>query len=130
MSDAKEFVADGSTWRAQIDKETWLELSSQCERVVDSFGSVGPILEFAQQKSEVEQLRCLMVVKRISTEGFQALKKFAQLWADLNMQVFRDGMQSNSECFEDLLEAARQNPIPETRLRGNAGKDKKSHEDG
>jgi transcriptional regulator with XRE-family HTH domain len=100
-----------------IDWDTWLELSKLCERVVDSFGVIGPILELAKDKSEVEQLRHLGAIRERSNEGHLALTQFAKLWACLDEQIFKEEQQSSPTSFEALRQAALPNPIPERRPR-------------
>ena len=108
-----------------IGLDTWLELSRLCERVVDSYGVIGPILELAKGKSEMEQLRHLMAIKTSFNEGHLALSQFANLWARLDGEIFEAEQQSSPKSFDPLLQAAPQNPIPEKRLRWREYKSRK-----
>jgi hypothetical protein len=106
MNDRNDSKADDSPWSAQIDRETWLELTALCERVVDTLGLVGPVLELAQDKSEAEQLRHLRAIKKLSQQGHRALKLFAFHWAALHEQIQKERMKDNQEAFDDIILAA------------------------
>jgi hypothetical protein len=99
MSEPNNSLLDDNASRIQIEKDTWLELTRLCERIVDSFGLIGPMLELAKDKSDGEQLKSLVAIRNISTEGYAALKEFALLWARLDEQAHRDGIRF---CPEDL----------------------------
>jgi transcriptional regulator with XRE-family HTH domain len=108
-----------------IDRETWLELSRLSERIIDSFGLIGPILQLAKDKCEVEQLRHLGAIKEIFHEGHLALTQFANLWSRLDEQIFEEEQQSSPKNFDPVPQAALQNPIPERRLRWSEYKSRK-----
>jgi hypothetical protein len=122
MNDANKMELANSILSIQIDGDTWLQLSALCDRLLGSLGLVGPILELAQVKSETEQVRHLCAIKDRALNGQAALKQFARLWADLAEQVIKDRIPPGAGNFEDILEAARENPIQEVRLRWSAGK--------
>jgi transcriptional regulator with XRE-family HTH domain len=121
--DLPKLATPGSTHA--IDWDAWLELTRLCERIIDSYGVIGPILELAKDKSEVEQLRHLGAIREIVNDGHLALTQFANLWSRLDGQIFEEGQQSRPKSFEPLLQAALQNPIPERRLRWSEYKGKK-----
>ena len=116
MRDSNDLKADASPWSAQINRETWLELTALCERVVDTLGLVGPVLELAQDKSEAEQLRHLRAIKKLSQQGHQALKLFAFHWAALHEQIQKERLKDNQEVFDDITLAAQKmsehEPLP------------------
>ena len=116
MSDDNNSLPVEKAGGVQIEKDTWLELTRLCERVIDSFGVIGPMLELAKDKSDAEQLKSLLAIKDISTEGHAALKEFAVLWARLDEQAYKQGIRFYREDLEDLRQEARWNPVPEMRL--------------
>jgi hypothetical protein len=93
----------GETQRAQIDRNTWLKLSTQFERVVKSLGLVGHLSEFSEDGSPEEQARCRMVISALSKEGHLALRKFVKLWAILNEQVMEDQGPDTHKDFDGHL---------------------------
>ena len=107
MSDPKESNTDHKIWQANIDRGSWLQLLNLCEQIVETLGLVGPIIGLAKNKSDREQVRCLMAIKEISDPGYLALKKFAALWTSLNEQIMKDAAQYSSENFDDILNEAR-----------------------
>jgi hypothetical protein len=107
VSDSKQSNTDHEIWQANIDRDSWMQLLYLCERIVETLGLVGPILELAKNKSEREQMRCLMAIKNMSVEGYLALKKFAEIWTSLNQQIMKDAAQHSSENFDDILHEAR-----------------------
>jgi transcriptional regulator with XRE-family HTH domain len=108
-----------------IDWDAWLKLSRLCERIVDSFGLIGPVLDLAKDKSEVEQVKHLVAIKEMLNEGHLALTQFANLWARLDGQIFKEKQQSSPKSFVALPQAALQNPLPERRLRRSEYKSRK-----
>jgi hypothetical protein len=124
MTDANNSLPVDKAGGVQIDKDTWLELTRLCESIVDSFGVIGPMLELAKDKSDAEQLKSLLAIKNISTEGHAALKEFAVLWARLDEQAYKEGIRFCVEDIEDLRQEARCNPVPEMRLEQWAGKNR------
>jgi hypothetical protein len=107
MSDPKESNTNHKIWHANIDRGSWLQLLNLCEQIVETLGLVGPIIGLAKNKSDREQVRCLMAIKDISDAGYLALKKFAALWTSLNEQIMKDAAQYSSENFDDILHEAR-----------------------
>ena len=115
MSHANKTTENARIWRAQIDKATWLDLTRLCERIVDSFGLIGPISELGMEKSDAKRLKSLIAIRDITAEGHAALKAFAVLWARLDEQAYRGGVQFCPRELEELRQEARRSPIPETR---------------
>jgi hypothetical protein len=124
MSDDNNSLPVDKAGRLQIEKDSWLELTRLCERVIDSFGVIGPMLELAKDKSDAEKLKSLLAIKEISTEGHAALKEFAVLWARLDEQAYTEGIRFCPEDLEDLRQEARLNPVLEMRLEQWAGKNR------
>jgi hypothetical protein len=107
MNNFKQSSTDRRIWQASIDRGSWLQLLNLCEQIVETLGLVGPIIALSKDKSEREQLRCLMAIKDMSVDGHLALKKFAELWTSLNEQFMKDAEQYSSENFDDILHEAR-----------------------
>jgi hypothetical protein len=128
MSDTNSSRLDDHALRVQIEKNTWLELTKLCERIVDSFGVIGPKLDLAKDKSDAEKLESIVAIKEISTKGHAALKEFAVLWARLDEQAYKQGIRICPEDLEDLRQEARWNPIPELGLEQSPGKNKRGPE--
>jgi hypothetical protein len=122
MKEGEKLDINNNSWTIQIDADTWLHLSTLCDRLVGSLGLVGPILELAKVKSETEQLRHLNAIKDRALSGQATLKQFARLWPDLAEQVGKGGMTLGAGNFEDIFETARENPIQEGRLGWSAEK--------
>jgi hypothetical protein len=106
MRDSNQSNTDRKIWQAHIDRDSWLQLLNLCERIVETLGLVGPIIALAKDKSEREQVRCLMAIKNMSVDGHLALKKFAEIWTNLNEQIMKDAAQYSSENFDDILHEA------------------------
>jgi hypothetical protein len=107
MSNSKQSSTDHKIWQANIDRGSWLQLLSLCEQIVNTLGLVGPIIALAKDKSEREQVRCLMAIREMSVDGYVALKKFAEVWTSLNEQIMKDAAEYSSENFDDILDEAR-----------------------
>jgi hypothetical protein len=124
MTDANNSQPVDKAGRVQIERDTWLELTRLSERVIDSFGGIGHMLELAKDKSDAEKLESLVAIKEITTEGHAALKEFALLWARLDEQAYKEGIRFCLEDVEDLRQEARLNPVPEMRLEQWAGENR------
>jgi hypothetical protein len=112
------------TFTARINCDTWTQPSILHTRIIRTLGLIEPMLELSEEKGLVELLRRLSAIRELSQNGHSALVKFFRLWVDLEDQVW--GVEKrNPEVFEDILAEARQNPIPEIRLRWRAGESKR-----
>jgi hypothetical protein len=129
MSDSKQSNTDGKIWQANIDRGSWLQLLSLCEQIVETLGLVGPIIALAKDKSEGEQVRCLMAIKEISVDGHLALKKFAEIWTSVNEQIMKDARQYSSENFDDILHEARKLQLSSAWASGFSVGSKGNHQD-
>jgi hypothetical protein len=116
MINANRSARENKVCHAQVDRDTWQQLSGLCTRIVGTFGLIEPILDLAKDKGDEEQLRRLRLIKFLSQTGHRALKQFARLWTEMDEQFRRDELQNNAGEFDDILQEARQNPIPETPL--------------
>lgn len=122
MRSANNLALVGKTQRAQIDRNTWLGLSVQCERIVKSLGLADYLLEFSEDGSQDEQARCRVVIKALSKEGHLALRKFVKLWANLNEQVMEDQGSNTRKDFDGHLRRSYRDPLPKTQRVLNTGK--------
>ena len=103
-----------------IDRTTLLELLSLCNRTLDTFGLIAPMLKLAREEHELDHLCNLSVAEVLSLEGNEALEKFGDRCMILCLGR-ADQHQVAPDSPAKLRQAALQNPVPETRLqwRGN-----------
>jgi hypothetical protein len=107
MNNFKQSSTGHRIRQASIDRGSWLQLLNLCEQIVETLGLVGPIIALAKDKSEREQVRCLMAIRDMSVDGHLALKQFTELWTSLNEQFMKDAALYSSENFDDILHEAR-----------------------
>jgi hypothetical protein len=103
----------GTNWQTHIDGNTWQELTLLFERVVDTLGTIAPVLELAKNKKTAEEkMRHLRAVADLAFRGQRALKAFSQRWATVQEENLKIQESNNLEDFADILRAAQQIPSP------------------
>jgi hypothetical protein len=122
MRSADNLALVGKTQRAQIDRNSWIKLSTQFERVVKSLGLVGHLSELSEAGSQEERARCRVLVSALSKEGHLALRKFVKLWANLNEQVMEEQGPNTRKDFDRHFGRAYRDPLPKTQRMLNMGK--------
>ena len=96
-------------WQAQIDQETWMELTRSFERVVDTLGMIAPVLELSKDKSEHEKSRYFRAVTDLAFNGHRALRAFSQRWAVVQEGNLKGWSTKDSVDFSDIYPCAHQN---------------------
>jgi hypothetical protein len=97
--------------QVQIDGETWQELTRLFEQVVDTLGTIAPVLDLASnKKDEKEKLRHNRAVADLASRGHRALKAFCQRWALVEEESRKRPVVEGAEDFGDIFQAARQLP--------------------
>ena len=105
-------IVGRKNWHAQIDEETWLELTFLFERVVDTLGVIAPVLELAKTKNATEKIRHLRAIADLAIRGQHALKAFGQRWALVQEENQKPSAVGDMEDFADIFQAAHQIPSP------------------
>jgi hypothetical protein len=113
MKNAHSLEEVGKNWQAQIDGETWQELTRLFERVVDTLGVIAPVLELARNKSENEKLRYFRAVTDLAFRGQRALKAFSQRWAVVQEENLKGPATRDLEDFADIYQAAHRISSPD-----------------
>jgi len=110
---------------ARIDQETLAELNILFNRVVNTLGTIAPVLELAKNKNATEKKRHLRAVVDLAFRGHHALKAFSQQWALVLEENEKPFFRPCMEDFADIFQEAKQITIPKPPLAsaGNTGAD-------
>ncbi len=120
MKDALGLEDVAKNWQAQIDGETWQELTRLFERVVDTLGLIAPVLDLARnKKDEKEKLRHYRTITDLAFRGHRALKAFSQRWAAVQEESLKGRATRDLEDFADIYQAAHR--ISNQDLQPNSG---------
>ena len=104
-------IVGRKNWKAQIDEESWLELTFLFERVVDTLGVIAPVLELAKTKNADEKIGHLER-SRTSQSGASTRSRHLDndgLWYKRKTRTSAVG---DMEDFADIFQAAHQIPSP------------------
>src|ERR1700690_2029542 len=106
MKNPQSLEMADKNWNAQIDGETWKELTRLFERVVDTLGVIAPVLEIAKGKGDTEKVRHYRAVTDLAFRGQQALRAFSQRWAVVQEENLESKRTGDLEDFADIYLAA------------------------
>ena len=109
----------------QIDRETLLEVLALRKRVLETFGQIGPVLKLVRDEDVLGQIRHLRTVELLSLEGKQMVDRFASLCTNLYSYSGNKNPLPPPTNLKEARRAARQSPIPETRLGRSGNKSKR-----
>jgi hypothetical protein len=107
MKNARVVGEAGSNWQAQIDGDTWEELTRLLDRVADTLGTIAPVLDLAKNKTEKEKLRHFRAVTDLASRGHRALKAFSQRWAMVLEESRNSRETMDLEDFSDIYVCAK-----------------------
>jgi hypothetical protein len=110
---------------ARIDRETLAELTILFDRVVDTLGTIAPVLELAKNKSAEEKKRHFRAVLDLAFRGHHALKALLRQWALILEDNEKPVFWLRMEDFADIFKEAKQITIPKPPIgsAGNTGAD-------
>jgi hypothetical protein len=83
MSDRDRLKSPRGKSGIQIDRAALVELMALRKRVLETFALIGPVLELARDKNELDPVRHLRTVELLSLEGKQMVERFANLSLNL-----------------------------------------------
>ena len=119
--------AGGRRKYARIDQETFAELNTLFNRVVDTLGTIAPVLELAKKKNATEKARHLRAVVDLAFRGHHALKAFSRQWALVLEENEKPFFRAHMEDFADIIDKAKQIAIPDQPPSLDTGKTEATH---
>jgi len=81
--------------------------------VVDTLGTIAPVLELAKNRNTEEKIRHLKAVTALAFLGHQALKSFSLQWSLFLEECEKRSLPPYMENFADILQEAEQIIIPD-----------------
>lgn len=101
MKTAAHSETVGCKRSASMDLETWLELSTLLDRVVDTLGLIAPLVQLSESQDDSERSRTLELIKSASLRGDEARKTAVVRWATVFGRAAREEMERESEKLKE-----------------------------
>ena len=125
MKDLDQLKSPRQNSGIQINGEALVELLALRKRVLETFELIGPVLKLVRDEDVLGQIRHLRTVELLSLEGKQMVDRFASLCTNLYSYSAAKHPLPPPNNLDAAREAARKNPIPETRLGRSGNKSKR-----